>query len=93
MPQCVGFKNIYAYSTPVSSLSRETVLTVQSIDIVNCQAYVLMTVNDYKAMQVTDIWAFDPVQSGQFFGFSFTLILSVYLVAWGYGQLLDFVRR
>lgn len=89
MPQCVRFETIKVGATNLS----KPVLVLSPQDLASCSTYMLVTPAEYTAMQVGDIWAFDPVQSGKFFGFSFTLILSVYLVAWGYGQLLDFVRR
>ncbi len=89
MPQCVRFETIKAGTANLS----KPVLVLSPQDLASCSTYMLVTPAEYTAMQVGDIWAFDPVQSGKFFGFSFTLILSVYLVAWGYGQLLDFVRR
>lgn len=90
MPQCVEFKIL---ATEAGDPLSQPVLVLSDRDFSSCASYFLVTPTEYNAIQLGDLWAFDPVQSGKFFGFSFTLILSVYLVAWGYGQLLSFVRR
>lgn len=89
MAQCVEFKTVAA--SDIGATLDQPVLVLSDQDFASCTSYLLVTPAEYSAMQLGDLWMFDPVQSGKFFGFSFTLILSVYLVAWGYGQLLNFL--
>lgn len=89
MPQCVQFRVIG--DTYGSIQLEQPILVSEPAPPSACQGYLLLTPSEYAAFQSNDLWTLDPVQSGKFFGFSFTLILSVYLVAWGYGQLLNFL--
>jgi len=78
MPQCVEFQSGY--------------LVQSQQDTASCTGYMLVTPQEFTTFQSVDIWSFEPVEAGKFFGFSFTLILICYLVAWGFGELLRFIR-
>jgi hypothetical protein len=51
-----------------------------------------MDSTDYaNVMAAGNIWAADQNQIEQGFGWGFGLVMTCYLVAWGYGVLLSFI--
>lgn len=69
-------------------------LIAQAVPPSECTGFVLMDKVDYmQAQSAMDLWAIDPAALSQVFFVSFSLVITSYLVSWGFGELLSFIER
>ncbi|MFK7087384.1 hypothetical protein AAFM71_01100 [Chromobacterium violaceum] len=59
-----------------------------------CQQLIVLQPADYASLQTAaNIWRLSATEMSQCFGMSFILILTCFLVADGFGQLIHFMER
>lgn len=59
-----------------------------------CQSLIVLQPSDYASLQTAaNIWNADPAQFSQAFGVSFVLVLTCFVVADGFGQLISFLEE
>lgn len=69
-------------------------LIAQAVPPSECTGFVLMDKTDYmQAQSAMDLWAIDPAANSLMFFTSFSLVVTCFLVSWGYGELLSFIER
>ncbi|MDF0607304.1 hypothetical protein HZU77_017005, partial [Neisseriaceae bacterium TC5R-5] len=59
-----------------------------------CQSFLLLEASDYASLQTSAaLWESEPAQMASFFGFSFGLVLTCYLAAFGFGVLFSMFKK
>ncbi|WP_137009789.1 hypothetical protein [Aquitalea aquatilis] len=73
-------------------INQDGTITALSVPPAQCQSYLLMDSTDYaNVMAAGNIWAADQNQIEQGFGWGFGLVMTCYLVAYGYGAIISFL--
>lgn len=65
-----------------------------NVPLDQCKSLLLLDGTDYASLQTAaNIWSMDPVQFAQAFGFGFGLVLTCFLVAYGWGVLINMFEK
>lgn len=83
---------ICAELAPIADSSASAVITAptQPADLSEC-AVILITGQDYGALHTFTIPA--PTDAATAWGLGFSLVVTSYLMAWGCGAVLNFIKR